>query len=124
MRNALLPLVALSLPFALAACRSEKPVRAPTQTTQEPSELAKAQPMAEHFLQISQLKDAVIAGDLAATKAPAQWLTEQMVADDLPVRWRPHVPAIRRAAESVLAAEDLEAAAYGVAEAAAVCGQW
>jgi hypothetical protein len=116
-------LTALLLPVMLAGCRQQEDVKAPTRTGEEPSELSKTEPMAEHFLQINAIRDAVIAGDLAATKEPSQWLIEHLVADDLPLRWRSHVPAIQRAAQAVHDAENVEAAAYAAAEAAAVCGQ-
>lgn len=125
MRIPLLQVAALALPvIIIAGCRSGgEEVRAPTRVGEEPSEVAQTRPMAEHFLQITAIKDAVVAGDLAATKEPAKWLTEELVADDLPLRWRSHVPAVKRAAQGVIDASDLEAAAYATAEAAAVCGQ-
>lgn len=117
------PLVVLFLAVSLAGCHSKDEAKPPTHVGEEPSELSKEMPMEEHFLQISALRDAVVAGDLAATKEPAKWLTEELVADDLPVKWRSFVPAVREAAQAVYDAEDLEAAAYGAAEAAKVCGQ-
>jgi cytochrome c553 len=79
--------------------------------------------MQVHFLQITQIKDRVIAGDLSGTKTPARQLADDLVSDEVPLRWRAHVPAVRRAAEVVSAAEDLDAAARGAADAAAACGQ-
>lgn len=102
------------------ACKSTAtpPVSQPTDPESPPA----AVPMAEHFIKVSVIKDAVIQGDLAATKDPAQWLLDNVVAEELPVRWRPHVPPVRRAAKQVIDANDLETAAAATGELAAACG--
>lgn len=72
------------------------------------------------FMRVGAIKDAVIAGDLAATHAPARALAEQSLA--VPEPWKPHVAAMQSDARAVLAAKDLAAAGRATAELAGRCG--
>jgi cytochrome c553 len=102
----------------VCACHPAPPVDQPN----DPEAPVDPAPMAEHFLKVIDIKDAVIAGDLERTRVPAQWLIDNVVTEDLPVRWHAHVPEVHRAAKAVIAAETLEAAGSATADLGAACG--
>lgn len=95
---------------------------APVPATQEGDMSQEASPMAEHFLEASKIKDNIVYGELASTKKPAQWLIDNVVADQLPVKWRPHVPKVHAGAKTVVNAEDMATASKGASEIALACG--
>ena len=76
----------------------------------EESTLAAAH-MQEHFTQAIALRDAVIAGDLAAAQEPATWMAEHQMAGGVPEGWAPHVAEMQAAASGAVEATELEAAA-------------
>ncbi len=117
------PLLTLAAGSAVFSCRptADTSPPAPVSETQESDPAKEAAPMGEHFLQASKIKDKIIEGELGATRRPAQWLLDNVVADQVPVRWRAHVPRVHRGAKLVLDAEDLRAAAVGVTELAQQC---
>lgn len=83
---------------------------------------AMARHMQEHLTRAASVRDAVIAGDLAAVKRDAQWLAEHQLSSDFPEAWKPHVSSFQDAAKRVLDAMSVDAAAPAVAEMARSCG--
>jgi len=104
-------------------CRGETSSAAPIDQPEDPESPPKAIPMAEHFVQAEEIRDAVIAGKLAETRNPANWLLENITAEDMPVRWRVHVPKVRRSAKKIAETESLEDAAIAAGKLAAACGE-
>jgi hypothetical protein len=82
-----------------------------------------APPMELHYLKANQVHDAVVMGNLDTAKATAQWIADNTVADQLPVKWRPNVPPVVDAANEVVGASDLETAAKGLASLGNACGK-
>jgi mono/diheme cytochrome c family protein len=78
--------------------------------------------MHEHFTGGAKMRDAVIAGDLAALKRDAQWMAEHELSKTFPADWKPHVESFQDAAKKALDARDLDAAANATAEMTARCG--
>ena len=101
-------------PFALgqAATTAEKaPARAATLETH----------MADHFSHIREVQEAIIRGDLEMAKPPARWIAEHPEAG-VPANTAGQVAAMKAAANDVVNAADLTAAAGGAALLLAVCG--
>lgn len=78
--------------------------------------------MQEHFTRGLKIRDAVIAGDLAATKKDAQWMAEHELTAEFPENWKPHVTRFQDAAKLVLDADKIETASTAVAGMAYACG--
>ena len=108
--------------FVLVGCRPEG-TAAPIDQPEDPESPPKAVPMGDHFVQAGEIRDSLIAGELRYTKEPAQWLVDNLVTEDMPVRWRPHVPSVKRAAKQVVAAETIPDAAEAAGKLAAACGE-
>lgn len=111
MRRSLHPTIAAALFVAHAACN---PSQQATPTV--------AEHMKDHFMQALQVRDALIRGDLAATKAPATWLADHKVSETLPERWKPHVGDMQNAARLVTEANDLALAADALGAMGTACG--
>lgn len=75
-----------------------------------------------HLDQLSAMKSAVIAGDLAQTRDPASWLATHDAPQDMPDVWMPYVLEMRRYAARAANAEDLVTAAAAISEIARSCG--
>jgi mono/diheme cytochrome c family protein len=75
-----------------------------------------------HLDQISEIKRAVIAGNLADTREPATWLATHEPPQGLSKAWLPYVDEMRRYAARAAKATDLVAAASAVSEIARTCG--
>lgn len=100
--------------LAVAACGDAG--RAP-----EPEEVAAH--MQDHFAKADELQRAVIAGDVAAAKAPAQWIADHAAMPAMPEEWEPYLPAMREAAEVAAGATELLTAAKATAQMGAACGK-
>ncbi len=90
----------------------------------EPSEdthTAFLEHMHSHLEQISEIKDAVIAGNLPDVREPARWLASSEP-PGLTLPWIPYVQEMRRYATRAADAKDLVAAASAVSEIARTCG--
>jgi hypothetical protein len=79
--------------------------------------------MQEHFTQVGDARDALIAGDLEAAKKPAAWILEHEAAKQIPEEWQPHVDAMKQAAEAASTSETVEDACMTVADMAHSCGE-
>ena len=78
--------------------------------------------MEDHFAKADELQRAVIAGDLAAAKAPAEWIVDHAEMPNMPAEWEPYLPPMRDAARVVAGATDLVTAAKATARMGAACG--
>ena len=78
--------------------------------------------MHEHFDAVTKIKQAVVAGSLEGTREPASYLVEHEAPDGIPADWAPYVDAMREAAQGVLDASDLMAAASATSELGLACG--
>lgn len=80
------------------------------------------QRMQENFIRADQLQKAIIAGDLEAAKRNGRWLATHMGTRGLPDAWIAHITAMRRAAQAVVDAPDIEGASRATAYVAGACG--
>ncbi len=87
----------------------------------EPSAVDVVGHMHEHLTAITTIKDAVIRGDLKATREPARWLAGHQAPDNVPEQWSGSIEAMRTAARTAVEAQDLEAAAGAAAAMASAC---
>ena len=78
--------------------------------------------MHEHWERITQIQAALIRGDLAAVREPAEYLATHPTPAALPGQWEQHVGAMRAAARAALAAEDFDAAATATSLMGNTCG--
>jgi hypothetical protein len=78
--------------------------------------------MQENFVRADQLQKAIVAGDLDEARETARWIATHSPTGGLPDGWLAHVTALRRAAQSVVDARDIDAAAHGTAFVAGACG--
>ncbi len=114
-----------SLPLVTGGCKaSSNPVPPVSDTDPGHPELGRyvPPPMEVHFVTANDMQRAIMHGDLEAAKSHARWIVENTVNDHLPVRWRPNVPPITKAARGVMNAPDLVSAAASAGEMAAACG--
>jgi mono/diheme cytochrome c family protein len=88
----------------------------------EETQSAFVEHMHGHLDQISEIKEAVIAGNLADTREPATWLATHEAPQGLVKAWLPYVEEMRRYAARVAEATDLVGAASAVSEIARTCG--
>ncbi len=100
------------LAAALALAAQENPVE---------GESVAAIHMQEHLLRITDIKAAIVAGDLKAIRAPALWLAEHEPLPDLPLIYEPFLLSLRRNALRMVDAEDVVTAAAGVSAIARNC---
>jgi ferredoxin len=78
--------------------------------------------MEQHFTRAVAIRDAIIAGDLEATKKDAQWMAEHELTTEFPETWKPHVTKFQDASKRVLDATTIEDAAVAAAGMAESCG--
>jgi hypothetical protein len=81
-----------------------------------------AEHMQEHFARVEAVRDAIIEGDLEATKEPASWLAGHEAMEGVPDGWEQHVTQMQRTAQMVVDAEDIETAASATAAMGGICG--
>lgn len=103
-------------------CKTDTSSAAPIDQPEDPESPPKAIPMAEHFVQAEEIRDAIIAGRMQEARAPANWLLDNVTTEDMPVRWRDHVPKVRRNAKKIANAEELVDAAVAAGKLATACG--
>ncbi len=108
------PLCISFLALALAACGdSDSPETAPDDVSSH---------MQEHFDKVTEVREALVIGDLEAAREPATWLAEHAPFADLPPAWERYLDSVRVSALEVLAAHGLEDASYATATMAVACG--
>jgi cytochrome c556 len=77
--------------------------------------------MAEHFIQVAVLRDAVVAGDYDATRAPARWLAEHGAPANVPDEWIEQVTNLKVVASGARDATDLAGVSAAVGELGHAC---
>ena len=101
------------------------PILSASALAEEPSEdnyTVFVEHMHSHLEQVSEMKDAVIAGNLPDLREPARWLATHETPEGLSPAWIPYVQEMRRYATRAADATDLVAAASAVSEIARTCG--
>lgn len=88
-----------------------------------PPDGAFAEHMHGHLVHVDAIKDAVIAGQLDATREHSVWLSEHDEPPGMPDAWAPYVNEMRQYAAVAAAARDLHAVAVAVSEIARTCGE-
>lgn len=78
--------------------------------------------MKEHFTRVSAIRDAVIAGDYAATREPSTWLAEHGAPQGIPDDWIELVTDLRKMAGGLEEATDVEQVALALGPVARACG--
>lgn len=109
--------------LACLGCRTDQGSAAPIDQPEDPESPPSQFPMSEHFVQSEQIRNALILGELDDAREPAQWLIDNLITEDVPVRWRPHVPDVRKAAELVVEAQSIAQAAAAAGLMAHECGE-
>lgn len=88
-----------------------------------PSDPQRLDEMRHHFLQVTQIYEAIIRGDLAAVRQPATELAALPTPAGIPDRAIPFVEAVRAAGRRAMIATTLEEAASPLAMMLSQCGQ-
>jgi cytochrome c553 len=78
--------------------------------------------MQEHFDKVTEVREALVIGDLEGAHEPATWLAEHPPFADLPPNWERYLDSVRVSALEVLGAEGLQDASYATATMAVACG--
>ncbi len=78
--------------------------------------------MREHFAQVEATRLAVIGGDLDAARERARWLARHEATEGISEGWEQHVMQMQLAAQRVVEASEVAAAAAATAEMGAICG--
>lgn len=78
--------------------------------------------MHEHWERITQIQAALIRGDLAAVREPAQYLAAHPTPAALPGQWEEYVESMRAAARAAFEARDFTAAATATSLMGNACG--
>jgi len=78
--------------------------------------------MHKHYDAVKAIQAAVISGALDDTREPAQWLVQHEMPGSLPSGGEAYVQAMRTAANAVLDAEDIAAAATATSQLGLACG--
>lgn len=94
----------------------------PTERTELDDPDAVAAYMQQHFEEVSQIKEAVIDGDVEAAREQAEALAARAGQAAPPQAWKPHLEPFSKATEAARTANDLAAAAKSVGRLAAACG--
>lgn len=108
--------------LCLYCCLLCAAVAAHAETVKEQPSQSLVAHMHEHQAYLSQIKNAVISGDLDAVREPARWLAEHPTPAEIPAGWYSHVESMRAAARAALTAIDPATAGQAVAQMAGSCG--
>ncbi len=117
-----------------AACtQSESPATTKAEQKAEAAEAAEKkatmsakelrQHMQKHFVKADELKNAVVAGDVAQTKLSATWFAEHEPDANLPAKYLPHAKKLMSVASKLTKANGPSDTAHGAADLAAACAQ-
>ena len=120
------PSMCLMLPaflVLLTACgdRTTPEADVDSSRAEYPREVLQAH-MKDHFFKATEMQVAVINGDLAAVKEPAQWMSEHANSAAMPEAWEPYAEAMHVWAQRAAEALDLGTAAQATAAMGAACG--
>lgn len=87
-----------------------------------PSEASLEFTMEQHFDEVSEIKNALISGELDTVHEVAERLVARQSELEVPLAWRPHTTDLLQAAQAVVDAPDLATAASRSARVASRCG--
>lgn len=110
----------------LAACGGQEPAAKPAET--KPAAAPAAPPvdvkkhMDEHFMKVADVQAALVRGDVAGAKEGAKWIAEHQETAGLPASGQSSLQGMKTAAQAVVDATDIKAAAAGLADMAVACG--
>lgn len=102
---------------------SPSPKRAVVSVPEPPPSATIGDAMADHFLIASWARDAVIAGTIEPLREPLTALADYRYDDLRPGVWLPWIAQLQAAARLTASAENLDAAAMGVATMTRLCGE-
>lgn len=96
-----------------------------TPAPEPPDESAEEFPqhMMKHLEAVDALRAALIDGKLSVAKDKARWLAEHPMAPELLPAWKPHFDKMKKAAKSIVEADDLSSAALGFGVMSEACGE-
>lgn len=111
----------VSLSLLAPGCASEKSAAdAPPPAPKKPSMKTY---MSEHYNEIVEITEALIASDLEKAKVPAAKVGSQELPENLPPGWPEYMTAVHGQAKNITNATDLAAAAMATAQMAGACGR-
>jgi hypothetical protein len=107
----------------LAACgdRTTPEAQVDSGSSEYPREVLQAH-MKDHFYKATEMQVAVINGDLAAVREPAEWMSDHANSAAMPAEWEPYAEAMHIWALRAVEANDITAAAEATAAMGAACG--
>jgi len=107
----------------LTACgdRATPEAEVDSASSEYPREVLQAH-MKDHFFKATEMQVAIINGDLAAVKEPAEWMAEHANSAAMPEEWRAHAQMMHSWARRAADATDIVAAAEATAAMGAACG--
>jgi len=114
--------LALTVPLALAVGCSKPAEKAAAPVAKEATPAEVKAHMADHFVRVREIEEAVIRGDIDGAKAPAQWIADHQETTGLPGGSAVYVKTMKDAATSVATAADIDSAAKGAATLVGTCG--
>jgi hypothetical protein len=122
-RNPPLYLVLPAVLVLLSACSDRTTPEAAVEgsSAEYPREVLQAH-MKDHFFKATEMQVAVMNGDLAAVKEPAEWMAEHANSAAMPEAWEPYAEAMHDWAQRAAEAPDIATAAQATAAMGAACG--
>ena len=107
----------------LTACsdRATPEAEVDSASSEYPREVLQAH-MKDHFFKATEMQVAVINGDLAAVREPAEWMASHANSAAMPTEWEPYAEAMHTWALRASEASDIVAAAEATASMGAACG--
>jgi hypothetical protein len=107
----------------LTACgdRTTPEAQVDSASSEYPREVLQAH-MKDHFFKATEMQVAVINGDLAAVREPAEWMSEHANSAAMPEEWEPFAQTMHSWALRASEADDIAVAAEATAAMGAACG--
>ena len=107
----------------LTACsdRTTPEAEVDSASSEYPREVLQAH-MKDHFFKATEMQVAVINGDLAAVREPAEWMSEHANSAAMPEEWEPYAGAMHTWALRAVEADNIVVAAEATAAMGAACG--
>jgi cytochrome c553 len=121
LRNPSLLFVLPAALVLLSACGDRTTPEGENASAEYPREVLQAH-MRDHFFKANEVQLAVINGDLAAVREPAEWMAEHVNSAAMPKEWVTHAEAMHKAARRAADAKDIATAAQATANMGAACG--
>ena len=121
LRNPSLLFVLPAILVLFSACGDRTTPEGEAAKSEYPREVLQAH-MRDHFFKATEMQVAVINGDLAALREPAEWMAEHVNSAAMPKEWVPHAEAMHKSARRAADAKDIATAAQATANVGAACG--